>query len=121
LDSIRGFLFTLFAWILFAICGFTFLQNESIGSIDMKKPASQQVAPAKYTGTADLSILKGEQVIGMVPFALAGNFNLRIDTMLIDINTDITTIDLRGVPGLNYTIAITRDVNGIENVIATHG
>ncbi|GGA04891.1 hypothetical protein GCM10008018_58460 [Paenibacillus marchantiophytorum] len=121
MENLRSFLLTIFAWILFAVSGFIFLKHESIGTIHTGEAVSQQIAPAKYTGTADLTSIKGEQLIGMVPSALAGNFQLIIDGLSITDTTDITTVDLRGVPGLSYNIRITRDaVGNIATIRATH-
>jgi hypothetical protein len=117
----RGFLLTIVAWVLFVVSGFIFIQKEINMKIDREEIKNPIVSNAIYNGTADLTKLKGEQLIGMIPFALDGEFTLFIDGIPIDSNTDISTINLRGVPGLLYTIYINRDSLGnISSIIATH-
>lgn len=61
------FLLTLFAWILFAMGGFTFLRLEGENSAaELRQPEQRTVASALYTGTGDLKRISGEQVLGMI-------------------------------------------------------
>lgn len=67
------FLLTLFAWILFAVGGFTFLRLEMESAVPNRHYELPTVASAPYKGTGDLNKISGEQVIGMIPPALEGN------------------------------------------------
>ncbi|MRN53047.1 hypothetical protein [Paenibacillus monticola] len=113
------FLLTLFAWILFAIGGFTFLRLEGENAVQARQPVQPTVASAPYTGTGDLKKVNGEQVIGMIPSALEGDYILYIDGIVINMETDLTAVDLRGVPGGAYQLSITRTDEMITKIFAT--
>ncbi|MEK5033537.1 hypothetical protein MKY96_18940 [Paenibacillus sp. FSL R7-0302] len=114
------FLLTLFAWILFAMGGFTFLRLEGENSAaELRQPEQRTVASALYTGTGDLKRISGEQVLGMIPAALEGDYILYIDGMVINEATDLTAIDLRGVPGAAYQLEVTRTDEMIKQISAT--
>lgn len=67
------------------------------------------VQPGIYRGTENLAHVSGDQIVGMVTYALAGDFPLTIDGILINASTDISAIDLSGVPGLTYMLVVNRD------------
>ncbi|MEK3713926.1 hypothetical protein [Paenibacillus sp. FSL R7-0333] len=114
------FLLTLFAWILFAVGGFTFLRLEGENSaVELRQPEQRTVASALYTGTGDLKRINGEQVLGMIPAALEGDYILYIDGMVINEATDLTAIDLREVPGTAYRLEVTRTDEMIKQISAT--
>jgi hypothetical protein len=114
------FLLTLFAWILFAAGGFTFLRLEWENSaVQLRQPEQPVVASAPYMGTGDLKKVSGEQVIGMIPGALEGDYILYIDGMVINEDTDLTAVDLRGVPGAAYQLKVSRTDEMIKEISAT--
>lgn len=113
------FLLTLFAWILFAIGGFTFLRLEWENSNQIRQPKQPVVASAPYVGTGDLKKVSGEQVIGMIPAALEGDYILKVDGIVINEKTDLTAVDLRGVPGVAYQLNVTRTDEMIKEISAT--
>ncbi|WP_341281075.1 hypothetical protein [Paenibacillus sp. FSL H8-0537] len=122
MNTTRQFLFTLFAWILFMIGGFIFLKNESsqLEQLPILDSTTPYVSSALYKGTGNLNQISGDQVIGMVPFALNGEYTLSIDGIRVDADTDIEEIDLRGVSGLSYTLSVTRTNGKITAVRASH-
>ncbi|OKP84627.1 hypothetical protein A3844_19250 [Paenibacillus helianthi] len=113
------FLLTLFAWILFTIGGFTFLHLEGENIVKARQPEQPTVANALYKGTGDLKKVSGEQVIGMIPAALEGDYILHIDGIVINEETDLTAVDLRGVPGAAYQLRVTRTNEMITEISAT--
>ena len=120
MNAARSFMLTMFAWVLFMACAFPFLRHEW-------SPASVPIAHETKDLTAslanpshDLDQISGEQLIGMVPFALNGDYELYIDGIAIDQDTDISTIDLRNVPGLLYTLTVYRSQGHITAIQAVH-
>lgn len=114
------FLLTLFAWIMFTVGGFSFLRLEGENSLQRRQPVQPAVSVAPYRGTGDLKVVNGTQVIGMIPSALEGDYILYIDGIRIDENTDLAAVELRGVPGLEYQLSVTRDSEMITVVNAIH-
>ncbi|OXM15549.1 hypothetical protein [Paenibacillus herberti] len=78
-------------------------------SIDTVKSKSSAAAEALYSPHPNLNELSGEQVIGMVPGALAGQYVLYIDGHRFDETTDPETVDLSRVPGLVYILTVSED------------
>ncbi|WP_339246491.1 hypothetical protein [Paenibacillus sp. FSL F4-0243] len=113
------FLLTLFAWILFAVGGFTFLRLEMESAVPNRHYELPTVAAAPYKGTGDLNKISGEQVIGMIPPALEGEYILYIDGIAINEETDLTAVDLRGVPDAAYQLRVTRTDEMITEISAT--
>ncbi|WP_159887529.1 hypothetical protein [Paenibacillus puerhi] len=120
MDILRTFLQTLFAWVLFAMGAAWFLTSEqhfAAGTKDFSRP---QLFAGPYEGTADLSRLTGVQVLGMIPYALNGEYDLAIEGIgTFDDSTDISAFDLRWVPSYTYRITVTRDAdNKVKSVTA---
>lgn len=122
MSNLLKFIFTLVAWILFMVAGIPYLTTELTELVKPPESISNEVIAAPYVGTADLTIQSGAQVIGLVPYALAGDFDLYIDRLPINQATDISTIDLQGVTTINYKVSITRDplLGTVERINATH-
>lgn len=70
------------------------------------------IVSTPYTGTADLAMVKGEQVLGMIPAALSGAYTLTIDGLPIREHSDISQLSFVGVPEVDYKITVTRDEQG---------
>lgn len=83
-------------------------------------PTIPKVETAKYESTSDLTQMTGEQIIGLIPAALSGEYSLVLDGILIDNTTDIDMVDLRGVPRLTYKISLTRSEDNLTMITATH-
>ncbi|CAH1207718.1 hypothetical protein PAECIP111893_02763 [Paenibacillus plantiphilus] len=113
MEIARSFLVTVFVWILFATGSIMFLKGEqqmSALSSDWSRP---KLFEGAYTGTADLSRMAGEQVLGLVTYAKEGEFVLNLDGLLIDSNTEMDSIDFSGVLNVAfYTLTIARDAWG---------
>ncbi|MBW7475214.1 hypothetical protein K0T92_10685 [Paenibacillus oenotherae] len=120
MNSAGKFLLTLFAWMLFAWGGYSFLKNENLQNDYVQASEQKHISSSKYEGTADLNEMTGEQLIGMIPHALAGEYRLSIDYIGIDSSTDISSINLRGVVGLKYKISVNRTNGAITDIYATH-
>ncbi|WP_042203658.1 hypothetical protein [Paenibacillus camerounensis] len=112
------FLLTLFAWILFTIGGFTFLRLETGQPVQARGPEQATLTRALYTGTGDLKKVSGEQLIGMIPQALEGDYILVIDGIVFNEETDLDAVDLRGVPGVAYELRVTRNSEMITEISA---
>ncbi len=103
------------------VAGIPYLTTELTERVKPLESNANEVNAAPYVGTADLSIQSGAQVVGLVPYALAGDFDLYIDGLYITHMTDISTINLSGVTTLDYKISITRDALGtIRTIYASH-
>ncbi len=121
MEIARSFLVTLFVWVLFATGASLFLRGEQ--QMNAIEPDYNRAAlfESAYTGTADLARVPGEQVLGWVLQAKEGKFVLSLDGLLIDKNTKLDLIDLRGVSGITYTVQTARDASGrIVSITATH-
>lgn len=112
------FLLTLFAWIMFVIGGFTFLRLEADSTVQASRPEQPTVALAPYTGTGDLKKVSGEQLIGMIPQALEGDYILVIDGIVFNEETDLDAVDLRGMPGAAYELRVTRTNEMVTEISA---
>jgi hypothetical protein len=120
------FIMWVFALILFTTYGINplIIEHKSIAmtkkEITDQRDVVNKTTPIGYA-TQDLVVMTGKQIVGMVPYALAGEYILIVDGITINSTTDITTIDLRAVPPLNYRIGIYRDPASQEvTVTATH-
>lgn len=121
MSNLLKFLFTLVAWILFMVAGIPYLTTELTELVKPPESNYNEVTAAPYVGAADLTVQSGAQVIGLVPYALAGDFDLYIDRLPINQETDISTINLQGVTTLNYKVSITRDPLGtVTRIDASH-
>jgi hypothetical protein len=112
------FLLTLLAWAMFMIGGFSFLRFEGEQAPSARLAVQPTVATASYTGTKNLNRISGQQVIGMIQPALDGKYVLYIDGLRIDENTDLDTMDLRGVPDVNYQLSVTRSNERVTTIEA---
>jgi len=121
MDSLRGLLLTLFAWILFGTAGLWFLSQELKLQVHTEGTTQEQVAAAPYEGTpTDLSRISGEQAVGLVPPAASGEYTLILPDVIngtdiiIDRATDLWTIDLKDVPlpGVVYRMEVARSTQG---------
>lgn len=110
---------TIFAWFLFITAGFVFIKGE-LNLQDVSTQEAQYVSKANFDSTADLTMVEGSQIIGMVQAALNGNYALVVDRVWIDENTDISDVDLRGVVSNEYQITLYRQNGVISQVVATH-
>jgi hypothetical protein len=110
---------TIFAWFLFITAGFVFIKGE-LNLQDVSTQETQYVSKANFDSTADLTMVDGSQIIGMVQAALNGNYALVLDRVWIDENTDISNVDLRGVVSNDYQITLYRQNGVISQVVATH-
>lgn len=113
------FMLTIFAWFLFITAGFVFIKGE-LNLQDVSTQETQYVSKANFDSTADLTMVDGSQIIGMVQAALNGNYALVLDRVWIDENTDISNVDLRGVVSNDYQITLYRQNGVISQVVATH-
>ncbi|MFC6333916.1 hypothetical protein ACFP56_14910 [Paenibacillus septentrionalis] len=121
MNSARQFMLTLFAWILFMVGAFTFLSNEWSPLENISNYSSKDIVEITSISERSLTEISGEQLIGMVPFALNGDYKLIIDNIVIDHTIDIASVNLRNVIGLTYTLTIYRDNNGIiTSIKAVH-
>lgn len=121
METARSFLITLFVWMLFAAGSIMFLKNEQKMNTLAQTSDRPNVFEGAYTGTADLSRMSGEQLLGLALYAKGGEFVLSIDGIVIDRNTDLEAIDFQGVPGLEYELSMTRDSSGrVISITATH-
>lgn len=67
-----------------------------------------------------LEVVSGNDVLGMVHFALRGEYDLVLDGILIQEGSDIESVNFSGVAGQTYSLTV--DVNtstGKTTVIAT--
>ncbi|RUT39528.1 hypothetical protein EJP82_25960 [Paenibacillus anaericanus] len=123
MSNLLKFLFTLVAWILFMVAGIPYLTTELTELVKPPESISNEVIAAPYVGPADLTVQSGAQVIGLVPYALAGDFDLYIDEWPpINQETDISTFNLKGVTTLNYKVSIIRDplLGTVKTIDASH-
>ncbi|WP_166244091.1 hypothetical protein [Paenibacillus turpanensis] len=135
MDSVRSFLMTLFAWMLFAVSGFSFLSNELSAPVSTVQPKEDKVMPWRYEGLPDLSLISGEQALSLVSYALAGDFKLQVETStgyitveavtgLSNVDffktneraTEISKIDLSVIPGQSYKMSVYRDKGTITMI-----
>lgn len=100
--------------------GLLFLKQEMNVSENQIVPQVSKVETSTYEGTPDLTQMTGEQVIGLIPAALSGEYSLILDGILIDNTTDIEMVDLRGVPKLTYKISLSRSGDNLTMITATH-
>jgi hypothetical protein len=120
-NATRQFMITLLAWILFMTGAFTFLQNEWSTLERTTNYFSKDIVEITSLSERSLNEISGEQLIGMVPFALNGDYKLIIDNIIIDHTIDIATVNLRNVVNLTYTLTIDRNNNGnITSITAVH-
>jgi hypothetical protein len=122
LEIARTFLLTLFAWSLFAMGGAWLLTAEQQFETASRTYERPILFDAPYTGTADLTRLTGNQVLGLVPYALNGEFDLSIEGIgTFDSMTDISHYDLRWVPDRSYKISMIYDSQGkVTGITAQH-
>ncbi|MNH45046.1 hypothetical protein D3C79_1073840 [compost metagenome] len=55
----------------------------------------------------------------MIPAALEGDYILTIDGIVINEETDLDAVDLRGVPGVMYQLNVSRTGEMITEISAT--
>jgi|GEM_PF-1584553 len=121
MSAARQFMITLLAWILFMTGAFTFLHNEWTPLEKTSNYSSKDIVKTTSSSERSLSEISGEQLIGMVPFALNGDYKLIIDNIVIDHTIDIASVNLRNVVEQNYTLTIYRDNHGnITSIRAVH-
>ncbi|TVY07320.1 hypothetical protein [Paenibacillus cremeus] len=119
--NIRLLLLLGFAWFLLAVAASSFFRSEAAAIVQKPSLNTTAVLENKYLGTTDLGQISGEQVLGMVPYALAGEFPLVVDGITINPNTNISSINFRGVSGLTYSLTVNRNTNrDIISVVANH-
>lgn len=120
MENIRGFIPTIIAWLLLITIGYVFISSEMNRPVYSVIDTSTKITEANYDRTADLTELDGSQMIGMVQAALNGEYQLTIDGITIDSSTDISMIDLRGVPNHTYKITLYRQNGEIVSINAIH-
>lgn len=120
MDNIREFIPTIITWLVFITVGVVFIFTEINQPVYSKIDTSTKVVSANYDHTADLTRMPGVQVIGMVPNALAGEYELTIDGITISSTTDISLIDLRGVKNHEYKLTLHRSNGEITSISAIH-
>lgn len=64
-----------------------------------------------------LDIVNGDSVLGMVAYALNGDYNLIVDGILITEDSDLDYVNLSGVAGQKYKLQVTT-VNGKTTILA---
>lgn len=64
-----------------------------------------------------LDIVSGDAVLGMVTYALNGDYNLIVDGVLITEDSDLDYVNLSGVAGHRYRLQVTT-VSGKTTILA---
>ncbi|WP_128896798.1 hypothetical protein [Longirhabdus pacifica] len=120
MEAARNFLFLVFAWIVFLLGGFQFLQHEFSYAVQHQSEGNRDVVQQHHDRRSDLLEMSGQQVIGMVIYAQEGHYVLILDGISINDKTDIQNVNLRNVKDVTYQIEIVRDNNGmVSKVYAT--
>ena len=68
----------------------------------------------------DLSFISGDQILGMIPYALNGEFNLIVDGITVAQGVDINNINFSGVAGKTYRMTYTENVSTGEITITAN-
>lgn len=119
MKSLRVLIFDIFVAIVIITTLSLYLRHEIKTQKDQLTTIhARNVTTSPYQGTANLQTITGESLIGMVPHALEGEYELVIDGLLININTDITTINFRGVPKHMYKLDISRQSGAVQRITA---
>jgi hypothetical protein len=89
-------------------------------SKDRKAELSTQVVQRyDLEEVGDLSVVTGEDILGMILFAKEGEYLIVVDGILINQASDLNYLNLSGVVGKKYNMQIQRDaVSGEVIVIA---
>lgn len=119
--ELSRFMALIFSVIVFVIVGMPVINEELKSlknSIDTYNPLVEEVV--NKAGSADLAYISGDSVVGMVPLALRGEYDLILDGILVQEGSDVENVNFSGVVGGDYKLTI--DVNvitGKTTVIAT--
>lgn len=117
--NIRSFLAIIFVLVILLSIGLPSLiseyrsAKESLAKIDREIEVKYDIDEYK-----DLSIVDGEEVVGMVPFAIRGEYTLVVDGIVIQEGSDLDYVTMSGVVSRKYKIDVVR--NPVTKEVTVH-
>jgi hypothetical protein len=120
MNRVRDFMFIVVTVLIFSLSGIPAIIEEinlyREHSLKFTDSVSQVVGEEL---DRDLSVMSGDQILGMVPFALRGEYILMLDNIQISEGIDVENINFSGVAGNTYKITVNRvDSLEVEVIVA---
>lgn len=67
----------------------------------------------------DVSVYTGEDILGMIIFALRGDYDLVVDGILIEEGSDLESVNFRGLKSQQYNVKVDTNVStGKRTILA---